>query len=239
MTPLDHIPDGSSVDFLENAFFFLLSTAIENAALAAKIPNPGTKARLVRTSILTSAICVESGINSYFETIVFPKKVLEKIERHLSLFDKIDLISASFNQVSTFDRGSNLAQQLHDLISIRNSYVHPKVFAHAASKQSNSLTINSGTHQYLNISRSFIPWTPDDAKKALETLDAFFSDFLLVNCRQTPRAITLHLSPKVRIDGKHVPVPFQDIFVVETAQKELAIPFRFLDLTLFKGQAGP
>jgi hypothetical protein len=220
--------------FLENAFLNLLGDAIENAYLASAIPNPGSKARFIRFSIISSALAVECATNAAFGHINFPQATLKKIERHLSLFDKIELVSMAVHGESRVDRGNAHCQRIGDLINIRNSYVHPKILPHpviSKDEKKRQISVFCGTYEYLKVDKSFYSWKDSDPQIVLKAVEGFLDYFLIENCAWTSQYATDVLTPKLWIDNKLVPTPLtHDIELVYKAKELWKMRFRFLDL---------
>ena len=220
--------------WVKNSFFTLLADAIECAYLAnaKEISNPGSKARFIRFSILSSALAIECAANACFQSLAFSSELTERMERHLRTLDKFEMASIALYGENRFDRGELRTQQIQDLIQLRNDYVHPKIHTQPVVSKNDDIkevTVLCGQYQFLKLDKSFRAWKDTDPQTVLQAVDSFLTYFFMDHCQWTPERATEILLPRLVLDGKPLPQnPHHELDYIQKAEEMWKITFPFI-----------
>src|SRR5438128_2647521 len=109
-------------------FLYLLSDAIDFALSSKeKSHDPFTiRPRLSRAAILNLVFALESAVNCFIDKMNLSRSMYDAIER-MRILEKFEFILLVRRPEANLDKGSTVVQAVADLVSLRNSYAHPKV----------------------------------------------------------------------------------------------------------------
>ena len=184
----------------EKAFVTLLSDSIEHAYLATVIPNPGSTARFARSSIVSSALSIESAANICLAALPLSPRFAEEVERKFGPLEKFELILNIHKGPGVFDRGCQAVQRIKDLINLRNDFVHPKSLRLPVQNSwetngARHATMEAGTYNQLKLGRSYRTWTGDAAVCVVRAVFEFFDQFFFEWCKWEPERTAAVLCP--------------------------------------------
>lgn len=133
--------------------------------------------RYARSSILASALCLESAANCCLDFLQLQKGSHEDYEQ-LKTLAKFDLFLHHVNPGGKLDRGHKLVQPIKNLLSCRNEYVHSKVILDSIKDGSHTLKI----WEPLGLPHNSIYWQPLHAIKVFTVISDFLNHFFFELC---------------------------------------------------------
>jgi hypothetical protein len=222
----------------DKAFVTLLSDAIEHAHLATALPNPGSVARLARSSIVNSALSVESAANICLASLPLSKTFVHDVERKLATLEKLELFLTLHKGAGVFDRGCHAVQKIHELINLRNDFVHPKSVRQMAqiSKDTagaHNATVEAGTYNHLKLVKSYRTWNGDAAVTVVRAVFEFFDQFFRQWCDWEPARTATVLSSAIVADGKEITsVIAGEIELFSTAHTLWKVPVHWIEFNV-------
>lgn len=221
--------------YVEEPFIVLLTDAILLCELAESLPHLAVSrhSALVRASIMSSIFSVEAAANSLMTPAIFPKRLLDYIDKATPI-DKFEFVLYAVQPSKNLDRGSKHLQQAAELFEIRNRYVHPRTRSRSINfKQldENRVSIEKTDEKskHLQIPASPEDWGAEDARRILKATSDFLDHFALELCELKVEEIFGTIFSRVDIEGN---VKF--VFTAEhreaivRARKRWKIAFSFL-----------
>ncbi len=169
---------------LEDAVFFL-EEALE--CQSEENDNPKVKYRkllmesaFTRMSILNSALLLESAANCCIATLDISKSLFTDIDK-LRVIGKFEYYLEHIRKEVRLDRGCLVTQEASELVSTRNTLVHPKPYKSKwVTVDEKTRQVNLGETQYLQLPNSFwmcrYPHAEHSLKASLKFLSHFFCD---------------------------------------------------------------
>jgi hypothetical protein len=143
------------------------------------------RSAFARASIMNSAFLLEATANSCINTLELSKDLYTDIEKMRTL-SKFEFYLDSLNSEKEIDKGSIIVQKATDLISQRNSYVHPKHFRSKWEKiDEKSHKVSLGESQFLKLPKTL--WrckhchAENSLKAAMNFVSYFFRDLCEFN----------------------------------------------------------
>ena len=218
----------------DKAFVTLLSDAVEHAYLATAIEGPGSVARLARSSIVSSALSVESVANICLALLPLSGTFAEDVEKKFGSFEKFELFLALHKGAGVFERDCDAVQKIQDLINLRNDFVHPKSLRLPVqdcweTNGTRHATIDAGTYNHLQLSRSYRTWNGDAAVAVVRAVFEFFDRFFFQWCQWEPERTAAILSPELVANGSSTIVGIPgEIELFEKANKLWNVPIRWI-----------
>lgn len=192
----------------DKAFFQLFGDSIWHAYQA----NDHYESRTIgaekatRASIIASAIAFECASNCAIADIGTNKSFLNSIDK-LDSLAKFELV-AKING-KDFDSGNSRVAAMRELMTLRNSYVHPKLnkipievssIDETEEHQVVKLSLTGKKLMNLGIDKNSKFWYPNDAYKALKKCTDFYNWFFLECLELTESQIMGVLSPLLFLD---------------------------------------
>ncbi|MBK8890989.1 MAG: hypothetical protein IPN75_11720 [Dechloromonas sp.] len=166
-------------------FFFEESNAIifeasDNEKI--KYEKSNRRSAFARASIINSAFLLEATANSCISSLELSKDFYTDVEKMRTL-SKFEFYLKSLNVGRHIDKGSSLVQKASDLISQRNSYVHPKHFVGKWEKiDERSVKVNLGESQFLKLPKTLWKCQHSHAENSLKASIGFVSYFFRDLC---------------------------------------------------------
>lgn len=222
-------------DFKYPGFYDLLCDAIFQHRMAANEDDSYAMNRFARTSIVSSALVIESCANCLLSNLDIPKKLYEELDK-LPVLAKYETY-LRLNEISDFRRGDHKVERIAELIKLRNDFVHPKV---------NNIKTEVGQledmgHQYempmeltgeqwesLKIPKRGLFWSADNAKNVLSCVSEFLVYIFSTLLNKSDDEVQYILMSRVEFSNVRMPTTF-DVFAneIEKATKN-GIDFGFL-----------
>ena len=177
--------------------------------MAAAIPNPGSLSRLARSSIVNSALSVESAANICLGSLPLSKSFTQDVERKLATLEKFELFLTLHKGSGVFDRGCHAVQRIQDLINLRNDFVHPKSVRQTAQISKDTVgtqnaTVEAGMYNHLKVGKSYRTWNGEAAVTVVRAVFEFFDQFFRQWCNWDPAKTASVLSSAIVADGKEI-----------------------------------
>ncbi len=172
---------------LDDAVFFL-EEALESRAQDSDNSNIKYRKLLresafTRTSVLNSALLLESAANCCIATLDISKALLSDIDK-LRVINKFEYYLEHVNNDKKIDRGLSITQQVTELVSIRNSIVHPKPYKSEWVKiEDKTKIVDLGETQFLKLPNSFWMCKSHHAEIALKASLNFLSYYFCDLCQ--------------------------------------------------------
>lgn len=145
--------------------------------------------RLSRAALLSTVMYIEAVANACLAKVNLSDKALEQFDK-LPAIQKLELYGG-YAHGTKIDYGRVETQRIHEVIKVRNAFVHPKeadivfvwdeeqAFAFGSSKKTNSLGLPL-------ISENF---RAADAIKSIQAAHSFLSHFFLSQCALTHQEV--------------------------------------------------
>ena len=171
---------------LEDAVFFMEES---NSINYEKTDSPGKRhekstrgSAFARASILNSAFLLEATANCCISTLELSKNLYSDVERMRTL-SKFEYYLGALNTGKEIDKGLLVTQKAEDLISQRNSYVHPKHY-HSKWEEVDDKTrkVSLGETQFLKLPKSLWHCKHAHAENSLRAAMDFVSYFFRDLC---------------------------------------------------------
>jgi len=162
--------DGNTI--VRSRFDQLISDAFALAAVA-NSDSGSSPSRLARASIIHSALVVEALANCCLKDVPVGSKLYCSLEQ-LRTIDKLEFYAVWLAPKTAFDRGSAPLQKISELISLRNTYVHPKI-----------RTMDGEQWKYLKISKNADEWGYTEAESIFKTVMEFLEYYFHEICKLT------------------------------------------------------
>jgi len=171
---------------LDDAVFFLEEAsecqAEESDNLGIKYRKLLRESAFTRTSVLNSALLLESAANCCIATLDISKALLSDIDK-LRVINKFEYYLEHINEDKKIDRGLGITQQVTELVSIRNSIVHPKPYkSEWVEIDEKTKEVDLGETQFLKLPNSFWMCKYHHAESALKASLNFLSYYFCDLC---------------------------------------------------------
>lgn len=220
-------------EWLDNAFVTLLADAVEHAYLAKTLNSPGSVGRLTRSSLICSALSVESAANSCLAHMPVSSPFITRMAEKFSTLDKLEFFLTMTKEPGLFDRGCLTVQRVDDLIKLRNDFVHSKVTRLPVQFSRNGdapkATVSCGTYNHLKIDKSYRIWNGDSAITAVQCVFEFFDKFFFEWCDWEPEKTANVLSSALSGKGSRiVSVMPGDVELIGKAGNLWKVPTRWI-----------
>lgn len=169
----------NNVSVLINPFYLSLDTAIILTNLAIEANNTECEQALSKSSIVHCALVIEALANSLISNIGFQDKFVQSVDK-LETIAKLELFNIIWNHNPKLHRGKNCIQIFQEFISLRNTYVHPKVYERSAEKHNDGYAILvKGKWPMLKLTKDSNLWFSENAKSSLNLLLHALDDFIM------------------------------------------------------------
>lgn len=203
--------------WLERPFFDLFCDAILLArSCGDRESNDDLRRPLARAALMNAVFSIEAAANCALRCYPSSRTLHESLDK-LGILDKFEFLLTTRSPNETFDRGRREMQEIQELISIRNKYVHPKsrqrpmqFDAGTAEQVDFTFQIDAGTTKLLNIPNQHIAWDFQHAQSAILAVAQFLSLFLVKLCTFAPKDATRYLSNEVLVDDRHLVMSSRD-----------------------------
>ncbi|OQK17857.1 hypothetical protein AU255_08345 [Methyloprofundus sedimenti] len=164
---------------------FLLKMAIETS-VEGYSPKEWS---LVRSSIYSSSLLLESAANCCISTLSLSSKYLKDIDK-LPVLSKFEYYLQQVNSEMKFDRGCLPVQQASELINTRNLIVHPKPYKNKwVKKDENTKSVDLGETAILKLPKSFFVLKNTHGLVALKAAMSFLNYFFIDLCKYTDNQV--------------------------------------------------
>ena len=137
--------------------------------------------RYARTSVLSTALCVESFANCLLVSLNLPRRAFSDLDR-LPILSKIDTY-LRISSLEVLDWSRAEVQKVSELVRARNDFVHDKTsrvqsdLAPAVLQSVDmprwDITLRPDSHQNLGIFKLAFAWGADDALQCLRAVSSF------------------------------------------------------------------
>ena len=222
-------------DFKYPGFYDLVCDAIYQHKLADKESNTFHENRHARSSIISSALVIESCANCLLKSLDISSKLAGDLDK-LTVIAKFETY-LRFNNVVTFDRGNNKVEKIVELIKLRNEFVHPKVVSikteigqmeDIGEQYSLPMELTGEQWKGLIIPKRGLFWSADSSLKVLKSV-ADFMYYLFFEILELPDEDVQHvLMSRFEFSNIIMPTVF-DVFETEIiSAKEFGVDFGFL-----------
>lgn len=199
--------------WLERPFFDLFCDAIQLArSCSDKGSNDDLRKLLARAALMNAIFSIEAAANCALRCYPSSRALHESLDK-LGILDKFEFLLATRNRNESFDRGRREIQQIQELISVRNKYVHPKsrqrpMQFEAGTAQPAAFTFKTdgGATKLLNIPHQRTSWDFQHAQSAIIAVAQFLSLFFVRLCAFSPKDATRYLCNEVLVDDRHIVV---------------------------------
>lgn len=168
------------------AFHDIFGDAVWFAQEADRIQGPDTAlhvlSRYTRNAILSTGLAIECAANCCLEYLSVHTNADDDLE-HLRPLAKLDVFLLACPQQNRLDRNNQFVKKAHNLVSIRNRYVHAKVTPKAYTSTGQGLAEASKAQRDwkpIMIPRNQAIWKVDHAKTAVVALVDFLNYFFFV-----------------------------------------------------------
>ena len=148
------------------------------------------------SAILQSILLIEAAANCCIFDLNLNKKLGDELDK-LSIFAKFDtylLVKTAGSK--SLNRGDYHCQNVAELISLRNSIVHPKLYRMNWLVESDEHESSTGYHlktDRLKISQTCSGWVPNDSITVFKAVVEFISYFFIDTCNLTEQKTRLLL----------------------------------------------
>ena len=222
-------------DFKYPGFYDLVCDSIYQHKLANKESNSFHENRHARSSIISSALLIESCANCLLSSLDISSKLGVDIDK-LNVLAKFETY-LRFNNVATFDRGNNKVEKIVELIKLRNEFVHPKVASikteigqmeNVGEQFSLPIELTGEQWKGLIIPKRSLFWSADSSLKVLKAVSEFM-DYLFFELLELQDEDVRHfLMSRFEFPKVTMPAVF-DVFETEIiSAKEFGVNFDFL-----------
>ncbi|MEI8606292.1 hypothetical protein [Pseudoalteromonas sp. B160] len=222
-------------DFKYPGFYDLVCDAIYQHKLADKESNSFYENRHARSSIISSALVIESCANCLLNSLDISSKLGGDIDK-LTVLAKFETY-LRFNNVATFDRGNNKVEKIVELIKLRNEFVHPKVASikteigqmeDIGEQYSLLMELTGDQWKGLIIPKRGLFWSADSSLKVLKAVSEFIDYLFFELLELSDQDVQNVLMSRLEFSSIIMPTVF-DVFKTEiTSVKEFGIDFGFL-----------
>lgn len=217
--------------FIYRPFIDLFSDSILFCKMARDANRIHLENAFSRSSILNSVLTLECCANCIIEDYNIVSKIDGRVNKFTPL-EKYEFILYFFNHGDSLDFGSSIVQNISELISLRNWFVHAKshkfkvdMFDYAFREYLNTDQSNISKTQFLKIPTAPRYWDKTHAKGALESLIKFlnllFVEKLKFDPEKVERILFSSYNDEAIIDLMH-------ISFLKMALKEMQIKIEFL-----------
>ena len=192
---------------------------------------------LIRASIIQSIILLECGANYCIGSLALAGRFFDDIDK-LPYISKYEFFLSVVKPDKKFDRGCIEIQQVKELKSIRDSYVHPKIKKEKYFEIGESAwDTDFGKTKMLQIPRAPKDWRPEHTIVVHKAVNEFFNKFFLDLCefdKDTICAILLSENEVVipRSIGKTGNCTIDAIDLLNRAVLEWGIDFKYIEKKL-------
>jgi hypothetical protein len=178
---------------LEDAVFFLGEASESQSE---ECDDPDIKYRkllressFTRASVLNSALLLESAANCCIATLDISKSLFSDIDT-LRVISKFEYHLEHVSNETKLDRGRLVTQQASELVSIRNTLVHPKPYKSKwVTVDEKTRQVNLGETQNLKLPNSFWMCRYRHAENALKASLNFLCYYFCDLCKYTEHDI--------------------------------------------------
>ncbi|TCS33788.1 hypothetical protein BCF53_1492 [Reinekea marinisedimentorum] len=186
----------------------MYSDAINLAKLSISLTeNESNGDVLARNSVLNSIFSLEAAANCFLDCCDQPKSLSKSFDK-LAMVEKYELLLLYKNREKRLDRGSAIVQKVSELVSKRNSYVHPRPKSIEPQYEKNEITERDyqfSKNSLLSSSMGFpenpMEWNGENAVQAINAVSDFMSMFLIEMCELTPKDSMQFLCDELYEDG--------------------------------------
>jgi hypothetical protein len=222
-------------EWIHNPFIIIFADALMCAHLSEdpKHPEP-VRGMLVRTSIMHSVLAIECVANCVVAKIPRNHRFRVQAERWPAL-DKYDLYLLCFPHQRSIPRDNEHVKVLRELISLRDSYVHPRATNFPITRIGEQdgkpkMTSTVEVKSTPKLAPMSFAWTTKDAKIVLKSLVEFFRLFFVELCGFKPDTVGIILSTVVKCsDGDRI-ADIGDYRKVLGLSKTLELEISFMGL---------
>ena len=183
----------------------------------------------IRSSILNSALLLESAANCLIESLDLPNHFYNEIEK-LPFIAKYEFFLNKVSESKTINRGCKEVQRITELKSIRDFYVHPKVKRSQYFQISENVwDANYGETKQLKLPRDPKLWTRDHAIESIKAVTSFFNVYFLDWCSLTCDSVVDLLLSSEKVDfSKPLGAVIDCVGGLDRAVKEWGVDFAFI-----------
>ncbi|EOD79313.1 hypothetical protein D515_01977 [Grimontia indica] len=218
---------------VEKPFLPVYIDAVLSLKAASETEDNEIRRILVKSAIIHCSFAVEALANNAIQFLNFSKHLSNSIDK-LDPIAKLELFSLQIRK-KEFERGDKAFQVLSALISVRNSYVHPKIRRRTVSLpdgeeinelQEFCLDENSDTtNDILRLSRNPESWRYEDALRCIRLLTESF-DYILIRVVELEKNSLMcmfynHLTIN---DISGIVIPENDKWLNWLSEKENVVP---------------
>lgn len=170
---------GDAVFFLEESKAIFYEASDSNIV---KLKKSERHSAFARASIINSALLLEAAANSCISSLKLSHDLYIDVEKMRTL-SKFEFYLEHLREGRSIDKGSGIVQKASDLITQRNSYVHPKHFRSKWEKiNEGSIKVGLGESQFLKLPKTLWRCTHSHAESALKASFDFVSYFFRDLC---------------------------------------------------------
>lgn len=204
--------------YKSNGFLYLLCDASYCLKLASEESDSFKNNRLSRSSIMASALSIESCANVLISQLKYSKSYSNELDK-LSPLGKIESF-LRFKKFNAIDRGANIWQKIQEIIQIRNSHVHPKLMNIDGSilpmikheeHMEIPLHIFNESWPMIKIPKSSIFWSHDAANKVLSTVISFYNTLFSKLINIPPKEVRLILFDYIYFGEIEMPFNYEEV----------------------------
>lgn len=194
-------------NWIERPFFPLFYDAIELALISNGLSeNVENGDSIARSSILNATFSLEAAANCFLESFEVSKHLFKEFDK-FGVLEKYEFLLYIKFKEANLDRGRIEIQKIKELISLRNSYVHPKPIK-SAPKYTHIGSTYKYSHkapltQFLKIPEDSNEWSSNHAKTVINAVADFLSLFLIDLCQLTPKESTQFLCDELLEDDQY------------------------------------
>lgn len=186
----------------ERAFMTLFVDGVHLLKASENETDHDVSASFARGSIACTMMLPEVVANVLIETMGLESSTFSDVDR-MSASGKFDFYLRTNFRSKKLDRGSRPVQQLHELKSLRDKFVHPKSQQVRWTASENDTHIGeSDRTPFLDMSKNPIMWYSEDAIKAMRAVHAFFAFYFRDLCGYTKRDVSALLFSEDAVPDK-------------------------------------
>lgn len=195
----------------------------------------GYKRTYIRSSIANSALLFECAANCCIDAMEVSRNFRDDLDK-LPFLSKFEMFLTKVRPTERFDRGCTAVQEVAELKSLRDAYVHPKVKAVNYRLDDNlGWCADLGETPILKIPRDPRGWGTAHAVSALRAANGFFNLFFLTWCGFDSDTVC-----DLLIRTREASIPGRTSYYIDCvgglnrAVTEWGIDFRFLGKTVYQ-----
>ncbi len=188
---------------------------------------------LAKASITTTALGLECAAYCCFRRVKMSGELVERLHRGLPSLDKYDLLHWICTK-RPLDRGNRHVRQAKELLSLRNSLVHPKVVRKTLPVKKHVRVGDEATFdpqipplEMLKIPGDERTWGPEHSRLAIIAALEFFNFFFVDACKSNVTALSAILCTSSGTACFLTPWERQMLALAPT---NYGVPIRFLNV---------